>query len=916
MLPGLLLALGAAPAPPPDSVPRDPVAYTIDASLDERAHVLRATERIAYRNATGPELTRLYLYLFPNAFRNARTAYAREHVRLPSFANPLDWIPWGSRRGFITIRSLRVGGQAAAFTVHETVMVVPLASPLKPGDSLSVEIAFEVKLPVLQLALGFRGSNYAIALWYPKLAVADTAGWPGEPAPTEEELYANCGTYDVRLTAARGIVVAASGERVDSTDNGDGTTTQRWRAGHARYFAWVADRHYRVKRITWNGVAVDYLYVGREDRALARAVETIRAVLDFYGSRYGPYPHRTLVIAETPALGSGIGGVAYSQLIMVPAGLRHPVFGALPYDAVLAHEIAHQWWGMTVGVRATRDDWLNEGFAEFAAWDFDRTREAQGGAGAGHDRGDKSLRRFEYLNQANFGVDRTILQPDSAFDDAGVHEVALYAKAPFVLEMLQYLVGRDTLDTILRTYAARFRYRTVRTADFIAVADSISGRNLTWFFDEWLAGTATCDYAIAALSATPQPGGRYRSVITVRRNGRIIMPVEVEVTLADGAVLRRAWAGQDRSHQIVIDSAPRVRRAVLDPDARLLETERFNNYYPRIVRASFWPRFKADEAYHIVHLPFVFYDDGVELGALLAGGRTPWTIPPAWEQPPHFAVALAGYNFGTGSPTVALAYSGALGFLGRRSFWGVSGRRDRQREEATLSARALLGPHFYRGPFHTVTASLGLERRFAASPQADSGTVVSIELGYSLRALATDFYPVHGGAVAFAAEGGWKGLGSDWAFLRLAGRAAIYHRVLGGTKLALNLFAGSVAAGSAPRQRMLLLSREGNFRAAQFDTVAGAHLTAVNGEVRVPVGTGTLLGVAAFVNLAKYWGSGPEAARGLQREVGVGLRLFDNASFGVQLDVPFWTSTGAGTQMLDFARVSLRVGRPFHGPGA
>ena len=140
MLPALLVGLGAAP-PPPDSVARDPVAYTIDATLDTRAHALHARERIEYRNATGPELTRLYFHLLPNAFRDGRTAYAREAARLPWAANPLDWIPWGSRRGFVAIRSVRVGGRAAAFTVHETVMEIPLATPLAPGDSLSIEIA-------------------------------------------------------------------------------------------------------------------------------------------------------------------------------------------------------------------------------------------------------------------------------------------------------------------------------------------------------------------------------------------------------------------------------------------------------------------------------------------------------------------------------------------------------------------------------------------------------------------------------------------------------------------------------------------------------------------------------------------------------------------------------------------------------
>jgi hypothetical protein len=403
-------------------------------------------------------------------------------------------------------------------------------------------------------------------------------------------------------------------------------------------------------------------------------------------------------------------------------------------------------------------------------------------------------------------------------------------------------------------------------------------------------------------------------VVKVKRNGGIVMPVEVELTLEDGSVLRRAWTGREAQHEIVIDSAPRVRRAVLDPDRRLQETNRFNNLSPRRVRSSFFPRLTEEDAYHIVHLPVGFYDDGVELGVLVAGGRAPKIIPPTWFQLQHLAVAAAGYNLATKSAVVGLAYSNPFGLLGRRASWSMSALRDGKRESAQLSAGGLFGPHFYSGPFHVFSASLAHERHFETTPDFDQGTVNSFKLGYALRGLVTDFYPLHGAMVAVEAEGGWKGLGSDWSFLRAAGRAEVYRRAWGGTRLALNAFAGTVAAGAAPRQKSLFLSREGNFRAAQSDTVAGPHLTAVNGELRIPVGTGTLLGIAGFVSLAKYWGSGPEAAGGLRREAGVGIRLLDN--YGVQLDVPFWTADGAGTGTLDFARVSLRVGRPFRGPGS
>lgn len=413
----LLLALAIA---------QEPVAYAIEATLDERSHLLRARERIAFRNLAGPELSRLYLHLYPNAFRDARTAFARDHARLPSFANPLDWIPWGSRRGFMTIHSVIVGGQAAPFTVDETVLEVTLARPVGTGEALSLEIAFDLKIPVLQRVVGFRGTNYAMGLWFPKLAVPDTAGWRGDLPPLEEEFYTDCGSYDVRITTPGDVVVAATGALVDSTTSGDGTTTRRWRAGQVRYFAWVADRRYRVERFTWREVAVEYLHTDRDGRSLERGLEAIRGALDFYCARYGPYPYRTLVVAETPALGSGVGGVAYSQLIMMPAGMRRSfVLGPL-YQGVLAHELAHQWWGIAVGIRDGRDTWLGEGLAEFAARELERHR--QDHAGPRLKSAYLSFRRGEYVNQATFGFDRRIVQPDTG-GDLAARQVAVYAKA-------------------------------------------------------------------------------------------------------------------------------------------------------------------------------------------------------------------------------------------------------------------------------------------------------------------------------------------------------------------------------------------------------------------------------------------------------------------------------------------------------
>lgn len=895
---GLVLALPAGFPAPGDSLADPPVRYTIQVTLDERAHRLHGRERIEYHNRSGRRLDRLYLHLYPNSFRDERTAFAREHARLPWALNPLDWIPWGSRRGFLAVQSIRVAGAEAAFTVEETVLELLLPLPIAPGEALTVEVDFTVRLPVMQQVFGFRGKSYVIALWHPKLAVPDSAARDPGRKPAERDFYADWSWYDVRVTAPSGLVVAATGELQSTTDNGDGTSTRRWLADRVRFFAWVADPRYRVKALAWNGATVQYLYIGREDSALAAGARTVLTALDEYSRRYGRYPHRTLVVAETPALGSGIGGVAFSQLVVIPAGLRESPLLRGRYRGALAHEIAHQWWGMSVGVAAERDDWLNEGLSEHVAGELERDHGAPDALGA---------RRREYVNQASFGFDRKVLQAEAEFDDLAVREVALYAKAPFVLGMLQSLVGRDTFDSVVRAYTARYRHRAARTAEFVAVAESVSGRSLAWFFDQWLDGTATCDYGIAGVVVTRGKDGRYRSVIELQRNGGIVMPVEAVVVLANGATFRRGWDGRARSHRMVVDADSPVRSVTVDPDRRLLETRRFDNHYPARVRTSFQPRVREDDAYRIVHLPFLFYDGGLEVGGLLAGGRAPWVVPPALVGSEHFAIVAARYNLATGRTAGTVAYSSPLRWPARRTFWGARATRTRRVESVTVSARAVWGPHFYRAPFHAVSVSLGHERAFTSSAAFDRGRASTVELSYGMRSLVTDFYPVSGGALAVTAEAGWKGWRSDWAFVRVAAQAEVYRRVTGGSKLAVNLFGGTIAAGHAPRQKLLFLAREGNFRSGAVRGTAGEHLTALNAELRVPLGTGTIASLAAFGSFAAYWGAGPEAVRGVRREAGLGLRLFDNAAFALQLDL---TVTGRRPGL------SLRFGRPFRGPNS
>lgn len=903
------------------------VAYVIEARLDTSAHRLVGREIIDYRNPSAGDLTRLYLHLYANAFRDRHTVFAKDRTRLAWIQDPSDITPSGARRGFVTIVAVTIDGEPAPFTVAETLMTLPLTRSLGPGESLRVEIAFELAIPETLQRLGFVGSNYALALWFPKVAVVDSQGWHTDPHRPFGEFYADYGRYDVTLTVPSGFVVGATGELVRTVRNRDGTTAHMWRAEGVRDFTWVADPRYRVKSRMWDGVRVDYLYLG-DERGLEQGMDAAVRALEFYRSRFGRYAYRHLVIAESKALGR-IDGMEYSQLVMIKDDLRRTFKVSVRYEEVLVHELAHQWWPGMVGSNESAEAWLDEGFATFATRAFLEHRYGRDVALFRWPAilrflpslGERAYRRSEYASAAERGFDSRIVQPATAFADLASYEAAVYGKASFVLEMLEYLLGPAQFDQVMQAYAEQFRQRNARTEDFIRVAEAVSERDLGWFFEQWLHTTKTCDYGIESVHATASTGHGYRSVISLKRNGEIVMPVELRLTLENGAVLDRVWDGRASTDEIVVESASPVSTAVLDPDGHLLETDRFNNHHPRRFKHSLVPAFVRDDAYELGYVPLVWYDEGVEVGILLMGGHGAQFVPPAFVEQRHGAFLAGLYNFETQSLRASFSYSSPLAVLGARSRWSVRAARDRKSETGQVEIRSLWGPNFYRGPFHTLRFAAEHDRWLDTADvrvPVDVGTVNTLRTGYTLNTLVTDYHPVAGLVLEVDGEGTWDALGSDWAFFRSAGRAELYLPVAGATKVALNVLVGGMIAGTAPRQKRLQLAREGNFRASDFQAESGDRLAAVNAELRMPLGRGVFpLQAAAFASFGGYWGSGSPGQTNDNYEAGLGLRLFDNAPYGLQVDWPVWARGRlVAGESWDPSRLTIRFGRPFRGPGS
>jgi len=188
------------------------VHYTIDVSLNDNEHTLDGFLKLRYINHSPDTLTFIWFHLWPNAFKNDRTAFSEQTLqdgRTDFYFSDRE------KRGYINRLDFRVGNNTLKTEDHPLyidIVKVYLPSPLMPGQETEITTPFHVKLPANFSRGGHTGHSYQITQWYPKPAVYDHAGWHPMPYLELGEFYSEFGSFDVRVTVPQGYVVAATGE--------------------------------------------------------------------------------------------------------------------------------------------------------------------------------------------------------------------------------------------------------------------------------------------------------------------------------------------------------------------------------------------------------------------------------------------------------------------------------------------------------------------------------------------------------------------------------------------------------------------------------------------------------------------------------------------------------------------------------
>jgi len=284
-------------------------------------------------------------------------------------------------------------------------------------------------------------------------------------------------TSEFIVTAPAHYQVVANGLLREETDLGDGRRRTHWKQSvpipswlNALGVARFSSRHFG----TVNGVPLQtWVFPQDREEGIASFEGPARGAMAFFMERIGPYPYEKLANVEAAGMG---GGMEHATAIFY--GSRSLTME--PATGIVTHEIAHQWFGDSVTESDWDDVWLSEGFATYMTLLAKEHYEGRDAFVAGLVEARERVWAGEERNP------RETVVHDNLSDMGDVLSDLQYQKGAWILHMLRWEVGTEDFWAGIREYYRRYRDATASTEDLARVMEEISGRELDWFFDQWL----------------------------------------------------------------------------------------------------------------------------------------------------------------------------------------------------------------------------------------------------------------------------------------------------------------------------------------------------------------------------------------------------------------------------------------------
>jgi hypothetical protein len=551
--------------------------YRITAELDEKLETLHGKGTLTYVNESPDTLSQMYVQQLLNAFRpGSRWSAADERegrVRFQKLEEPNYGFERFTRAPTVNGTPVKV---EYPFAPDSTIARFALPAALAPGDSAIVDFAWDARpSATVYRRQGRKGRHYDFSQWYPKVAVYDRGGWEAQPFIPNGEMYGEFGTFDVTLDLPADQVVGATGVPIagdpgwekakvwgevhlardaygatgatggmDTTlpPVASGRKAVRFYARDVHHFGWSVDPQYRYEGELYRGaIPIHALITPAEMPKLGHGafVKWNEHALEFLEKIYGNYgyPQLTGLIRLDP------GATEFPMMAM---------YGD-PSEGTVSHEVGHIYsYGMLAN-NEWREGWLDEGLTSYQSeWRIRATPQdfaegaprpapavASGYRAHAHEMSSYDRARMQLYDVDLMGRAQAPEPPSHSFNEFNLYQMAVYSRPDLMYGMLRDMLGDSTFTAFLHDYYARWRFKHVDELAMRASAERVSGRDLGWFFEQWVHHTGLVDFALPDVD-TKRDGDGWLTRARVVRRGEYRHGMPVGVRTANGWTIARA----------------------------------------------------------------------------------------------------------------------------------------------------------------------------------------------------------------------------------------------------------------------------------------------------------------------------------------------------------------------------------------
>jgi aminopeptidase N len=424
-------------------------------------------------------------------------------------------------RSFLIVDSVLLNGSTAQYTHSNNKINITLDHTYTFGEPFTLKVYYRgvpsgtnfggfffgthAGTPVI----GSLSESYSGPYWWPQ---KDT---PGDKADSS----------DVWITVADNLVPVSNGSLESITPNGNGTHTYHWKNHYtiANYLISLAITNYTQYNTYYRYSPTDSMvimnFIYPENFSYVKPfVDETDEMIEVFANRYGEYPF----IQEKYGHAEFQWGGAMEHQTCTSMGF----WGS----GVISHELAHQWYGDMITCADWHNIWLNEGFATYSEAVY---IEAKNGKAA------YNTQIISEMNSART-AQGTLWVQDITNEWNIFNGARTYSKGGCVLHMLRGVVGDSTFFDIMRTYSAHpsVTYGVATTEDFQAIAESVYGQSLNYFFQEWIYGENEPTYNVG-WDKSQVTGDLYNVIININQSvntnpSYFTMPVQIKLNTSLG----------------------------------------------------------------------------------------------------------------------------------------------------------------------------------------------------------------------------------------------------------------------------------------------------------------------------------------------------------------------------------------------